>query len=368
MSSAPMHVVIATDAFKGTMSADEASRSIAAGWSSVRPLDRIAVLPQADGGEGTVDAMLVADPTARLRSAGPVPGPDGRPVEGVWLELPDGTAVVELAQMSGITLLDALTPATASTRGFGEVIAAALDAGASRLVLCLGGSASNDGGAGALGALGVRLLDAHDAPIPDGAEALHTLARVDLTDAVPAPPRGVVILSDVVSPLLGPGGATAVFGPQKGIGQREQGRYEEGLRRWSSLLDPDPSLPGMGAAGGTSFGLSALWDLEVTSGAERIAQLTGLTELIETADVVITGEGRYDGQSSQGKVVGYAATLAARHGVSFAVVAGSALVRPPGALVELVELAGSRAEAMTDPVGWSQVAGAQLAGALAPAS
>lgn len=356
-----LRVLVATDSFKGTMEAESASRAIAAGWLRVRPHDDVLVIPQADGGEGTVAAMAAADPTARIRSCGAVTGPGGTPVEGTWLQLSDGTAVVELAQMSGITLLSHLQPETASTRGFGEVIAAALREGATRLVLCLGGSASNDGGAGALAALDARLLDADRRPIRDGASGLHELAHVELSEALRAPAGGVVVLTDVTSPLLGPDGAIAVFGPQKGVVAEEQPRYEAGLARWASLLRADPTTPGMGAAGGTSFGLSALWDVEIVSGAARVAALTGLTARVPHADLVISGEGRYDGQSSSGKVVGHVADLARRHGTSFAVVAGSALERPDAPLVELVELAGGQEGALREPVRWAEAAGAVLA-------
>lgn len=356
-----LRVLVATDSFKGTMDAETASRAIAAGWCSVRPHDDVLVLPQADGGEGTIAAMAAADPAARLESAGLVAGPDGRPVEGAWLRLPDGTAVIELAQMSGITLLEQLAPAAATTRGFGEVIAAALRAGATRLVLCLGGSASNDGGAGALSALGARLLDAEGRLVEDGASSLHDIDRVELERAIEAPSRGVVVLTDVTSPLLGPEGAIAVFGPQKGVTESARPRYEAGLAHWASMLGRDPARPGMGAAGGTAFGLSALWEVEVASGAARVAALTGLSPRVPHADLVISGEGRYDGQSSAGKVVGHVAALARSHGTSLAVVAGSALERPDAPLVELATIAGGSAAAMADPVRWAREAGALLA-------
>lgn len=354
-------VVVATDSFKGTMSAAAACSAIAEGWASVHPDDRLEILPQADGGEGTLDAMLAADDRSRLRSAGMVAGPDGRPVEGTWLELADGTAVVELAQMSGITLLDELAPATATTRGFGETIAAALRAGATRVELCVGGSASSDGGAGALAALGARLLDDDDAPVPDGALGLLRLARADLSAATSPPPRGVGILTDVESPLLGPEGAIAVFGPQKGVRDEDRPTYEAALARWAEAVGGDPDQPGMGAAGGTTFGLAALWPVEIASGARRVAALTGLVERVAAADVLISGEGRYDGQSSAGKVVGHAAQLAREGGAELAIVTGSALAEAPGELIELATLASSVDSAMAHPERWARLAGVRLA-------
>lgn len=156
-----MRVLLAPDSFKGTLPAADVAAAAAAGWSAVRPADELVLLPQADGGEGTLDAVRSAVPGSTLCSAGTVSGPDGRPVEGRWLRLPEGTAVVELAQMSGLSLMRELDALHASTRGLGETIAAALDAGAEAVTLALGGSASTDGAAGALVALGLRCVDAH---------------------------------------------------------------------------------------------------------------------------------------------------------------------------------------------------------------
>ncbi|GMA93707.1 hypothetical protein GCM10025881_05310 [Pseudolysinimonas kribbensis] len=181
-------IVIAPDSFKGSLDAAPVADAIAAGWRSVRPDDELVLLPQADGGEGTLDAVASAVPLARVRDAGPVTGPDGRPVEGHWLLLPDGTAVIELAQPSGLPLMAALDPLGATTRGLGEVIGRALDEAPARLVIGLGGSASTDGGAGALAALGLGLLDEAGVAIPDGGGALAQLARIDRSGLRPAPP------------------------------------------------------------------------------------------------------------------------------------------------------------------------------------
>jgi len=226
-----MNIVIAPDSFKGSLGALEVARAIAAGWSSVRPGDSLTLIPQADGGEGTLDAVEASVPGAVRRDAGPVTGPDGRPTPGVWLALPDGTAVVELAQMSGIPLMERLDPLGASTVGLGEVIRHALGSGASRLVIGLGGSASTDGAAGALSALGLRA----DVSLSSGGGALGGLGRLDRSQLLAPPPGGVTLLTDVSAPLLGPAGAAAVFGPQKGAtpGQVEEldaalGRVDDG--------------------------------------------------------------------------------------------------------------------------------------------
>ncbi|HWH98040.1 MAG TPA: glycerate kinase [Pseudolysinimonas sp.] len=336
-----MRVIIAPDSFKGSISANDACSAIAAGWRSVRPGDEVVTLPQADGGEGTLDAIEAATPDAVRRSAGTVTGPDGRPLPGEWLELRDGTAIVELAQSSGLALMERLDPLGATTRGLGEVIAAALDAGAHALVIGLGGSASTDGGAGALEALGDR----------------------------PAPPGGVTLLTDVTAPLLGPRGAAAVFGPQKGATPADIDALEERLHAWALRWDADPATPGAGAAGGTAFGFLASWGAKIRPGSAAIAKLTGLEGQLARADAFITGEGNFDATSLTGKVVGHALQLAERNGLvaRTMVVAGRVTVEPhapSGALVasiSLVDLAGSTDAALAEPARWLTAAGARAA-------
>ena len=208
-------VVLAPDSFKGTASAADAAAALARGWRSVAPDDDLVEKPMADGGEGTLDAFAASMPGAE-RVPVTVQGPDDAPVDAAWLRLPDGTAVVELAMTSGITLLDPLRPLDAHTVGFGQAIAAALDDGATRLMLAIGGSSSTDGGVGALTALGAAFLDAQGRPIARGNRGIAELASVDLSGLRPLPPEGALILSDVTNPLLGPFGAAAIFGPQKG--------------------------------------------------------------------------------------------------------------------------------------------------------
>jgi glycerate kinase len=333
-------VVVAPDSFKGSLDAVDVAAAIARGWHDERAGDDVVELPQADGGEGTLAAIAAAVPNAVLRSAGRVTGPDGRPVEGLWVELPDGTAVVELAQCSGLPLMADLNPLGATTRPLGEVVGAALEAGAISLIIGLGGSASTDGGRGALDALA----------------------------GVSPPSRGVRLLTDVTAPLLGPTGAAAVFGPQKGASASDIRILERRLERFASQFDADPATPGAGAAGGTAFGFKAAWGATIESGSAAIARLTGLDAALADADILITGEGRYDATSMTGKVVGNALGLADGAGIRAVVVAGSfgiPPVSPAGRAVEgasLADLAGSTKAAIADPRRWLREAGRVAAG------
>ena len=349
-----MRVVIAPDSFKGSVSAADAAAAIADGWRSVRAGDELVLLPQADGGEGTLDAVQLAVAGARRRTAGLVTGPDGRPTPGEWVELPDGTAVVELAQCSGLPLMRALDPEGATTVGLGQVLRAAMDAGATRIVVGLGGSASTDGGAGALAALG---LDA-DGSLVNGGGGLGSLLSVDRTRLI-APPT-LVILTDVDAPLLGDRGAAAVFGPQKGADADEVARLDDGLARFASLFGGPTDVPGMGAAGGTGYGL-ARWGGTLHSGAAWISAVTGLSKQIERADLVLTGEGRFDATSLGGKLVGETIAACRRAGTRVGIVAGQVDVEPDLWTASLSALAGSSDSAMTEPERWLKQAGALAA-------
>ena len=379
MQSVGLQVVIAPDSFKGSMDAAAAAEAIGSGWRAARPLDELRLLPQADGGEGTLDAIATAVEDARLRDVGPVTGPDGRPVEGHWLELPDGAAVVELAISSGLPLMSVPDPLGATTRGLGELIAAALDAGVTSLVVALGGSASTDGGAGALRALGLELFDAAGVPLADGGGALARLDRVDAGRLRRPPAGGVRLLSDVTAPLLGPTGAAAVFGPQKGASAAQVVELDAALARWASLLartlvvtdspsqperaGEDTAAPGAGAAGGTGYGFLAAWGAAIEPGAAAIAELTGLTAAAASADVIITGEGRFDATSLGGKVVGHALSLDVKPNARRAIIAGSLAMPPPSGVwaASLVELAGSLDAALDDPARWLYAAGVTAA-------
>jgi glycerate kinase len=358
-------ILIAPDSLKGSLDAAPAAAAIAEGWRSVRPGDELVLLPQADGGEGTLAAIASAVPGARVADAGPVTGPDGRRVEGHWLVLPDGTAVAELAQASGLPLMARLDPRGATTRGLGEVIARALDEGATALVIGLGGSASTDGGAGALAALGLGLRDASGGPVPDGGAALARLASVDRDGLRPPPPGGVRLLSDVTAPLLGPFGAAAVFGPQKGAGPDDVAALDAALGRFAGLLGGDPGQPGAGAAGGTGYGFAAAWGAVIEPGSSAIAELTGLVRALADADVLLTAEGRFDATSLTGKVVGNALELVAGTSVRAGVIAGRVDADPGCWNASLVDLAGSPEAAIADPTRWLAEAGALAARALA---
>ena len=360
----PRTVVIAPDSFKGSLSAREVAEAIAQGWRGVRPQDELRLFPQADGGEGTLDAVESATPGARRRSAGQVTGPDGRPTPGEWLELPDGTAVVELAQCSGLPLMGELDALGASTRGLGEVIRAALHSGATALVIGLGGSASTDAATGALTALGLRVLGAAGDPLPDGGAALARAARIDRVHLVPPPAGGVTLLTDVTAPLTGPSGAAAVFAPQKGADQQQVLALDAALGGFARIAGGDPDAPGAGAAGGAGYGFAALWGASIVSGADRIAELTGLHRALERADVLITGEGRFDDQSARGKVVGRLLDRAAAHGVRAGVIAGQVTVDGDVWTASLTGLAGSVESALAEPARWLRAAGAAAARAL----
>ncbi|MFZ4893043.1 glycerate kinase [Plantibacter sp. Mn2098] len=352
-------IVVAPDSFKGTATAGEVAQAIADGWRTVRPDDELRLLPMADGGEGTLDAFEIAVPGA-IRHRVTVTGPVGHPVDASWLELPDGTAVVELAETSGITLLDPLQPYAAHTLGFGEAIVAALDHGAERLLLAIGGSASTDGGAGMLTALGARLLDADGACIGLGNAPLSTVRSADLSAARALPAGGAVILSDVTNPLLGTAGAAAVFGPQKGAHAEDVAAMDDNLRAFASLFDIDASTPGAGAAGGAGFGL-LVWGATIASGAAGVGEAIGLPDAAHNAAAVVTGEGRYDAQTSGGKVAAYVAGLAPGRSM---LVAGAIQASTEGlftAAASLTELAGGVEGAMAEPLVHLRSAGAALA-------
>jgi glycerate kinase len=264
--------------------------------------------------------------------------------------------VVELAESSGLPLMAAPDALAATTRGLGEIIRQSIDSGARALVVAVGGSASTDGGAGALQALGIRLLRADGTEVDRGGGGLAQLHRIDTRDLIQPPPGGVTLLTDVTAPLLGPAGAATVFGPQKGATPEGIRSLEDALGRFSTLLPGDTAQPGAGAAGGTAYGFIAAWGASVEPGAAWIAHATGLTEAIKATDVVITGEGRFDSTSLTGKVVGNVLRLAEASRVG--IVAGSFATEPECAwALSLSELAGSADAAMAEPERWLRRAG-----------
>lgn len=357
-----MRVVAAPDSFKGSISAAGAAAALAEGWRRARPGDDVIELPLADGGEGTLDVLAAAVPASRWHQA-EVSGPGDTQVQAAWLELPGNVAVVELAAAAGLTQLSELRPLDAHSYGVGELVGRALDAGMRRIVIALGGSACTDGSTGALAALGARFLDASGRDLPRGGGALTGLVTADLSALRPSPLDGVSCLTDVRAPLLGPAGAAAVFGPQKGAGPAEIEILEAGLSRLATLLAGDPDAPGAGAAGGCGYGLAAAWGARLLPGAAEIAGIAGLPAALAGADLVITGEGQYDSTSVGGKVTGAVCAAADRARVPSAVVAGVVAALPPAGVrrVELAALAGGRDIAVMDPARWLAEAGRLLA-------
>ncbi|HEV8087887.1 MAG TPA: glycerate kinase [Actinomycetota bacterium] len=363
-----MRVLVAPDKFRGTLTAREAGDAIARGWHRARPQDEVEVVPLADGGEGTLDALAPPDDPAATRSTRRVTGPLGEPVDAD-VGLRGETAVVEMARASGLELVPAerRDPLRTTTRGTGELMASALEAGARRLLVCLGGSATNDGGVGMAAALGGRFLDADGAPIADGGGGLMALARLD---ASPVLERlrsvEVVGVTDVDNPLCGPAGASAVFGPQKGASPEDVVLLDRALAHLAAIASRDLGAdrshePGAGAAGGLGFGLLAFTGARLRRGVDVVMEAVGFRERLATASLVITAEGSFDASSLRGKVPAGVLEASELAGVPAAVLCGVASADVPGAVVRsLVDLVGPDV-ALTDARGSL----AQLAEALA---
>lgn len=325
-----MKVVIAPDSFKESLSAPEVANAIARGIRDALPEAEILLCPMADGGEGTVDAVLAAVGGKRLEAE--VSGPLGEPTRAHWGWLENSrTAVIEVAAASGLQLI---APSRRDARittsyGTGQLILAALEAGVERIILGLGGSATNDGGSGMLQALGARLADARGTRLAPGGSTLRELAHLDLRDLEPrlASVR-FEVACDVNNPLCGPLGASRVFGPQKGAGPEAVPELDAALGHFAdicaALLGRDcRHLPGSGAAGGIGFAAYAFLQAGFRPGIELIAELARLDEALEGADLVITGEGRLDGQTLHGKTPMGVAAIAARQGVPVIALAGT---------------------------------------------
>jgi glycerate 2-kinase len=361
-------VVIAPDSFKGTVTAADAAAAIADGWSRVRDQDRLLAVPLADGGEGTVDAVAAARPDGILHRVDGLVGPDRRPVSATWLELgpgtPTSTAVIEMAAVSGLPLMARPDALGATTYGLGQLIAAALDAGCRTIIVGAGGSASTDGGAGALSALGLELLEQDGSPVLQGGGGL---ARLSSIRGIARRPEKLIMLSDVDAALLGPRGAAAVFGPQKGADHDQIEILDAALSRFAALLGGPTDQPGMGAAGGLGYGLVAGLGARIRPGAPYLADLAGLPAALGSADLVITGEGRFDVTSLGGKVVGHVLAQSSTYGVSAMIIAGQLGYRLEGTpALGLTEIAGSTDAALIDPVGWLREAGARAAAQCEP--
>lgn len=317
------HVLVAPDKFKGSLTAAEVAGAVIAGITSVADVP-VRALPVADGGDGTVAAAAAA---GFSRVDVPARGPTGQRVTASFAMAGD-TAVVELAEASGLHRLPDGVPAplTASSAGTGDVLAAAVRAGARRIVLGLGGSACTDGGAGMVTALGARLFDAGGAELPPGGAALRDLARLDLSGLDWA---GVdlVLASDVDNPLLGPHGAAAVYGPQKGARPAAVRILEDGLTRWAEVVGTGHAdRPGAGAAGGVGFAALALLGARQRPGIDVLTELLGFDDALAGARLVVTGEGRLDTQTLRGKAPAGVAARARAAGVPVVAVAGQCAV------------------------------------------
>lgn len=361
-----LRVVIAPDSFKGSLDARAAADAIASGWGTLRPRDELVLLPQGDGGEGTLDALAASVPGAEWRTRHDLSGPDGTLRSGRWLKLPDDGAVVELAEVSGLPLMGHLDPAGATSTGLGQLIMAAIEDGAQRLVIGLGGSASTDGGAGALTAMGLRIFHRDGSEIIGDSLALRDVASVDVADLIRLPAGGVEVLTDTRAVLCGSAGSAHTFGRQKGADATMRRELDRALNEFAlciarSLPGADPDEPGSGAAGGVGFALSA-WGAQMRSGAARIGDITGLTVAIPTADVVVTGEGSFDMTSATGKLVGHVLDLCSRADVRSVVIGGQLKVSPPDMGVSLTDLAGSSARAREEAVRFATLAGRTAAG------
>ena len=318
-------VVVASDKFKGSLTAAEVATALGAGISRSAPGAQVSRVPVADGGDGTLAAALEA---GFERVEVMVEGPTGEPVRTAYARR-GTTAVVELADASGLGRLPAgPDPLRASTTGTGQLLAAAADAGCREVVLGVGGSCSTDGGAGLAVGLGARVLDGRGRPVPPGGAGLASAALLDL---VPAQDRlagvHVVLASDVDNPLLGAAGAAAVYGPQKGATPADVARLEAALGHWADLVARTTGhdlrdVPGAGAAGGAGFGALALLDAEPRSGVETVLSLVGFDDAVAGADLVVTGEGSLDEQSLRGKAPVGVLAAARRHGVPVVAVCG----------------------------------------------
>lgn len=325
-----MKVVIAPDSFKDSLSALGVAQAIAQGWQEVFPEAETILCPMADGGEGTLEAVLeVCKGEWREKT---VIGPLGKPIQAKWGWLEkQKIAMIEMAQASGIQLVppSERDACQSTTFGTGQLILDALDAGAKDIILTVGGSATNDGGTGLLTALGARLLDSNQHVLPDGGLALQTLSKIDLThfDSRIQQTR-FLLAADVTNPLCGPNGASYIFGPQKGATPAQVQLLDEALAHFADvsaqLLGFDKrDEAGSGAAGGLGFAAKSYLNAEFKAGVEVVAELNQLASKISNADWVITGEGKFDRQTLNGKTVFGVSRVAKMQNIPVIVIAGT---------------------------------------------
>lgn len=352
-----MRILVAPDKFRGTLTARQAAEAFATGWRRTRPGDELDLVPMADGGEGTMDTLVDALGGERVRVR--VPGPLGDPVDAAYGMVPGvagGTGVIEMSAASGLSRLaeGRRDPMRTTTAGTGALIRAAIGSGARDLLVCLGGSATNDGGTGMASALGYRFLDAEGALLEPGGGALVSLARIDTVGVIPEL-SGVRVVGacDVDNPLTGPTGASATFGPQKGASADEVAVLDHALGHLAAVVHRDLGVawkdePGAGAAGGLGFGLLSFCGARLRPGVDVVMDAVGLHDRIRRADLVITGEGSFDAQSLHGKTPAGVLDAAKLAGVPIAIVCGRASIAPEGVAVRsLVDAVGERA-AMQD--------------------
>jgi glycerate kinase len=337
--SGAVRVLVTPDKFKGTLTAVQAAEAIAGGWVRAVPTAEVEQIPMADGGEGTLDALVSAMGGERHRAR--VTGPLGDPVDAEYataVALGESIAVVEMARASGLGLISESRrdPTRTTTRGTGELILEACRRGTRRVLVCIGGSATNDAGAGMAQAVGIRLLDGSGRDLRPGGAALPDLVRIDMSGLDPAVAAATfVVATDVDNPLVGPQGASAVYGPQKGASPEDVALLDRALGHFAAVVYRDlgvdvRSLPGAGAAGGLGAGLIAFLGARLRPGVEVVMESLRLPQRLEGADVVVTGEGRFDQQSLRGKVPAGVLRVAAEARVKAIVLCGQADVEPPG--------------------------------------
>ncbi len=316
-----MRILIAPDSYKGSLTAIEVAEAMERGFVRVFSDAQVTKVPIADGGEGTVEALVYATGGKIFRTM--VADPLGQPIESFWGALGDReTAVIEMAAASGLTLVpqNKRNPGLTSSFGTGQLIIEAINHGYRKIILGLGGSATNDGGSGMARALGVRFLDGYGASLPEGCLALKNLARIDLTGIDSrVGSTEIIVACDVDNPLCGPLGASAIFGPQKGATPEMVRELDGSLRTFSEVASRVmgrnvADIPGSGAAGGMGAGLLLFTEAVLMSGIQIVIEATGLDSLIERTDLVVTGEGMTDRQTSFGKAPAGIGALAKKHG------------------------------------------------------
>ncbi|QCT19668.1 glycerate kinase [Jejubacter calystegiae] len=325
-----MKIVIAPDSYKESLPAAQVAQAIEKGFREIFPEAEYVCVPVADGGEGTVEAMIAATQGRWMQER--VTGPLSEPVTASWGLSGDGhTAFIEMAEASGLALVPqaARDPRLTTSRGTGELILAALESGARRIIIGIGGSATNDGGAGMVQALGARLLDGNGREIGPGGGALASLNRIDLTRLDSRLKRcEILVACDVTNPLTGENGASCIFGPQKGADAQMILLLDENLAHYAMVIEQTLNIdvtraPGAGAAGGMGAALLAFLGAELKSGVEIVTGALNLEEHIHNCTLVVTGEGRMDSQSVQGKVPVGVANVAAKYHKPVIGIAGS---------------------------------------------